>query len=169
MIEFKDIKPEYIRLREDEFNLIRELAHGTYVEVGTFHGGSAVAASRNATQVYTLDIYDWLPLLFSTLPNVHPLKSTASDFSRDVNYGVEKRFEIDTLFIDGSHEYDYVKKDIEALVPLVKTGGLIMFHDYTPWTESQVTRAVNEYIEKYKPEIVREPIEGKNHIIVLRK
>ncbi len=37
---------------------------------------------------------------------------------------------IDTLFIDGDHTYEGVKKDIEAWMPKVKKGGTIIFHDY---------------------------------------
>jgi len=35
----------------------------------------------------------------------------------------------DFLFIDGDHSYGGVKKDFEMYSPLVKKGGLIVFHD----------------------------------------
>jgi len=37
--------------------------------------------------------------------------------------------EVDFLFIDGDHSYEGVKKDFEMYSPLVKSGGLIAFHD----------------------------------------
>lgn len=37
---------------------------------------------------------------------------------------------IDLLFIDADHEYPQVKKDIENYLPLVKSGGIVGFHDY---------------------------------------
>jgi predicted O-methyltransferase YrrM len=36
---------------------------------------------------------------------------------------------IDLLFIDGDHSYEGVKKDWEMYAPLVRPGGLIVFHD----------------------------------------
>jgi cephalosporin hydroxylase len=36
---------------------------------------------------------------------------------------------IDVLFIDGDHTYEGVKADYEAYAPLVRSGGLIAFHD----------------------------------------
>lgn len=39
---------------------------------------------------------------------------------------------IDFLFIDGDHTYDGVKQDFEMYAPLVRTGGVIAFHDVLP-------------------------------------
>lgn len=35
----------------------------------------------------------------------------------------------DFLFIDGDHSYEGVKKDFEMYAPLVRKGGIIIFHD----------------------------------------
>ena len=40
--------------------------------------------------------------------------------------------EIDFLFIDGDHSYEGVKQDFETYSALVRTGGLIAFHDIVP-------------------------------------
>jgi predicted O-methyltransferase YrrM len=37
--------------------------------------------------------------------------------------------QLDYLFIDGDHHYEGVKRDFEMYAPLVRTGGLIAFHD----------------------------------------
>lgn len=37
---------------------------------------------------------------------------------------------LDFVFIDADHRYEYVKKDILAYLPKVKTGGIIAGHDY---------------------------------------
>ena len=39
------------------------------------------------------------------------------------------RHGIDFLFIDGDHHYDAALKDFEMYAPLVKSGGIIGFHD----------------------------------------
>jgi predicted O-methyltransferase YrrM len=41
-------------------------------------------------------------------------------------------YKLDFLFIDGDHSYEGVKKDFEMYSPLVRSGGLIAFHDITP-------------------------------------
>jgi len=51
---------------------------------------------------------------------------------------------IDFLFIDGSHEYEDVKKDLVAWFPKIKQGGLIAGHDYTDDWKS-VKNAVDEF------------------------
>jgi predicted O-methyltransferase YrrM len=39
---------------------------------------------------------------------------------------------VDVLFIDGDHSYDGVRADYETYGPLVRSGGLICFHDVLP-------------------------------------
>ena len=51
---------------------------------------------------------------------------------------------IDFVFIDANHDYDYVKKDIEAWFPKVKTGGVIAGHDYHKHWKG-VVKAVDEF------------------------
>lgn len=52
----------------------------------------------------------------------------------------------DFIFIDGLHEYDQVKKDIENYYPKIKNGGVFSGHDYE-YVED-VKRAVNEFAER---------------------
>jgi hypothetical protein len=49
---------------------------------------------------------------------------------------------LDFVFIDASHEYDDVKKDILSWYPKIKKGGVIAGHDFTIF--EGVERAVNE-------------------------
>lgn len=39
---------------------------------------------------------------------------------------------VDLLLVDASHEYEDIKRDLEAWLPLVRTGGYVWLHDYTP-------------------------------------
>jgi len=43
--------------------------------------------------------------------------------------------EIDFLFIDGDHRYPGVKKDFQLYAPLVRSRGLVVFHDIIPHTK----------------------------------
>jgi predicted O-methyltransferase YrrM len=38
--------------------------------------------------------------------------------------------EVDIVFIDGAHAYEYVKSDTELALSLLKPGGLVVWHDY---------------------------------------
>ena len=130
---------EHSRIQPADFNLIRDTAKGLYVEVGTFHGASAFAAEENADKVWTIDIYDWQPKVYGS--------GTFFFLGTSVDFINTQRQEIDILFIDGSHELDSVQKDIESLTPLVKKGGMIMFHDYKKESHTGVYRAVQEYLK----------------------
>jgi len=49
---------------------------------------------------------------------------------------------LDFVYIDGNHQYEFVKKDIRLWEPKVKGGGLICGHDYQ--MKRKVRRAVDE-------------------------
>lgn len=51
--------------------------------------------------------------------------------------------ELDFVYIDGNHKYDFVKKDIELYSKKIKEGGLISGHDYE---NISVRRAVQELL-----------------------
>jgi len=46
------------------------------------------------------------------------------------------------VFVDGSHAYDYAKKDSDTAMRLVKPGGMVLWHDYGVWPG--VTQALEE-------------------------
>jgi len=72
-----------------------------------------------------------------------------------------KQFEdesLDFVYIDGNHQYEFVKKDLEKYYPKLKKGGIIGGDDYTSSPETELERfgvfkAVNEFFKKLKKEI----------------
>lgn len=58
--------------------------------------------------------------------------------------------DIDFVYIDGNHDYGYVRKDIELYYPKVKKGGVFGGDDYY---KSEVKSAVDEFIIKYGYEL----------------
>jgi len=63
--------------------------------------------------------------------------------------------ELDFVYIDANHEYEYVKKDLISFYPKVKDGGLIAGHDYDEGDEEKngVIQAVNEFFKDRKLEV----------------
>lgn len=53
-----------------------------------------------------------------------------------------KDLEIDSVYIDGNHTYDGVCFDIESWYPMLKPGGIMFGHDYSP-SHLGVMEAVN--------------------------
>lgn len=129
----------------------------TYLEIGAYAGASAILMLHNekVEKVFSIDIG-------------HPIKEktvlkNVSDFFKDDRYHyivgnsannkvkeslLNKTKEVDILFIDGSHEYDYVLKDFENYSPIVSKGGFIVFDDYNCNICTQVKPAVNEIVKK---------------------
>jgi predicted O-methyltransferase YrrM len=57
---------------------------------------------------------------------------------------------VDFLFLDGSHMYEDVKRDFEIYAPMVRQGGLIMFHDILyRYDEGDVPRFWKEIKRNY--------------------
>jgi len=107
-----------------EARVISELARGkTVLEIGTGLGVSTRKLAETAKLVYTVDIDPWVAeAVAPTLPkNVH--------FFRSIDeYGIMAGF--DMAFVDGYHGHDQCLKDIVDVKRLVKSGGLLVFHDY---------------------------------------
>ena len=66
----------------------------------------------------------------------------------DYSYNVVNNFkdnDYDFIYIDGSHTYESVKRDLELYLPKLKKGGIIGGHDYSQiWPG--VIEAVNEVV-----------------------
>lgn len=79
--------------------------------------------------------------------NAFPIRQKSADW---LPFHFEK---IDLLYIDGSHEIEDVQRDLDLWVPLVRSGGLLLGHD---WTNRRVRRVALEFFKrrwKEKPEI----------------
>ena len=61
---------------------------------------------------------------------------------------------IDLLFVDGSHQYEQVKRDLENYWLKVKTGGILLGHDYDAFY-SGVIRAADEVFGKERLTILQ--------------
>jgi len=59
---------------------------------------------------------------------------------------------LDFVYIDGDHTFDEAVQDIIQFVPKVRTGGLVMVHDYCHFRLSGVIQAVDAYTHCHRIE-----------------
>jgi predicted O-methyltransferase YrrM len=127
-------------LPEDVFKLY-ELAHearGPILEIGTFHGRSAVVmalALRDAGNPAPLVSLDVDPEALAVAgeharrkgvgDRIMLVRGTASAFFRAVSGFVPA-----LVFVDGDHSAAGAARDLRALEPHVADGGLLFLHDY---------------------------------------
>lgn len=159
------IAPLQVRSELLEFSrIVREANPRIVLEIGTFSGGTlfvlARACQRNATVIsvdigrtnllrkamfksFAINGGKVIPLMAdSHVPETYGLVSQALRSSK-----------VDLLFIDGDHSYNGVKRDFEMYVPLVRSGGMVAFHDiaeHPPEAQCEVSRFWNELKTRYK-------------------
>lgn len=130
-------------------------------EIGTFDGRTTLNMAANAPDgiVHTLDLPDenidtefaitgdkkFVPstsrkLRFTGRPEEQKIKRLFGD-SATFDFSPYKN-QIDLLFIDGAHTYEYVANDTKKTEGLMRERGIVLWHDYGTW--EGVTRALNE-------------------------
>jgi len=131
-------------------------------EVGVLNGENALNILQNMpniTLLYLIDPYEvYAEYLGDDAREIKGAKDIAlqklAPFQNRIRW-VYKKFEecseqeidqpLDFIYIDGNHAYEFVKKDIELSVRLVKKGGVIGGHDAGA---PSVDKAYREYCEK---------------------
>jgi len=122
---------------------------GKMVEIGSYEGESTelfallfdeVVAVDRWTTYHALDlsgVEKTFDVLLSYYTNIQKIKADSVEASEQFQDG-----ELDFVYIDGSHEYENVKRDILAWKPKIRVGGYIGGHDYSGIPS--VTQAVDE-------------------------
>ena len=134
-----------------------------FVEVGVWKGMSAaymaveIINSGKDIKFDCIDNWEYIDLqteipesayenLYEVfLQNIDPVKHIITPI-RELSWDGAKHYDdnsLDFVFIDAAHDYESVKKDINAWFSKVKKGGIIAGHDYS-WC-ADVNKAVNEF------------------------
>jgi predicted O-methyltransferase YrrM len=151
-------------------NLLKELAPKRSLEIGTNYGGTLLllcALSVPRAKVISIDLPSGpfgggYPLnkipIFRRFPRfgqrLHLLR--ADSHAADTKVQVLRLLEgerLDYLFVDADHTYDGVSRDFQMYAPLVRSGGIIAFHDIVTHTNArrnEVERFWNEIKQKYR-------------------
>ena len=135
-----------------------------FVEIGVWKGGSTAYMGveiYNSGKKIHYDAIDTFEgsgehgvvngLYEEAIKNLRPITDlNMVNIIKGHSLEVVNRYEnetIDFCFIDGSHEYEDVKKDILAYLPKVKKGGILAGHDYDRIWQG-VINAVDEILGK---------------------
>lgn len=171
------IKPLQVHSEFQRFaSVVAGLRPKFVLEIGTCFGGTLFVLSRLADPTATIVSVD-LPggkygggyqSLRVPLYRQFPGKERKLHLIRDNSHTLETQKKVqqilgdnklDLMFIDGDHTYDGVKADFIGYLPLVRTGGMIAFHDIADHPKDascEVWRFWNEIKGQYRHEEIIE-------------
>lgn len=173
--------PEHSKEILSRLELNKEL---TGVEIGVKHGINAYALLKSHSKLYLHLIDPWnSPEITYRTDEAYPRRWSKSQSKWDRIYRkVIRKLKfakhrvtihrmlsaeaasnnlfskpLDFVFIDGNHNYEAVKKDIEMWAPKIREGGWLCGHDYNTRKDKTgeygVKRAVDEWAAKHDKEI----------------
>ena len=145
-------------------SMVDKYNDAVFVEVGSWKGRSScymgveIINSGKNIKLYCVDTWNGdfgtdrsqriidNELYLEFIKNISPILKVVEPVRKDsleaaLSFSDES---LDFVFIDATHNYECVKKDIAAWYPKVKKGGTLAGHDYSDsWPE--VRRAVDEW------------------------
>jgi Methyltransferase domain len=138
--------PERVML----YSLIFALQPQNCLEIGTFRGGSTaiICGAMDDTGCGKLACVDpkpqVAPELWSQIKHrCRMFQGASPDILLDV--ARQTGVEFDIAFIDANHAYDFVRRDIEAVLPLLTSEAYLLFHDaHYPDVRRAVDAAIME-------------------------
>lgn len=143
-------------------------------EIGTFDGGTTVNLAANTSEdavVYTADLPDSFDDFKLKISSVSDNKSEHNNVGVQYKNSafidrIKQIFEdsasidysklnppYDLFFIDGCHDYTYVKADTENALKYTRKGGVIIWHDYGMIKD--VSDYVDEIADKHNIRVIR--------------
>jgi predicted O-methyltransferase YrrM len=122
----------------DMINQLGDTKEMTMIEIGAYIGESTSIFAENFKKVISIDphlnyqemsedfnvVKDVYLKTISKYDNIAYINKTSDDALSHINENVN------FVYIDGLHQYEQVKKDINNYKPLIKSGGFIGGHDY---------------------------------------
>lgn len=128
---------------------LADSTRGKVIAVDTFFGSDEPEHHR----ILDAQPEDWLLKEFKKnlaehiiTGKVEVCQNTSLDAAKYLNFAGEK---FDMIFIDAAHDYESVKADILAWMPLLAPGGLLCGHDFKG-AATGVQRAVEELVPDFK-------------------
>ena len=117
-------------------SLVKDLNPQNILEIGSEKGGTAyfwnrICGAEGAPgKLVCVDVANNFRMTLG-LPDSEFVFLEGNSHSPEIYTAVMEQFPngIDFLFLDGDHWYEGVKEDFEKFSPLVRSGGIIAFHD----------------------------------------
>lgn len=125
-----------------------------YMEIGGFHGASAMIARdviRDDINVYSIEILPCFRL--KDWEGIIPIQGDSSEIVKAWTRP------IGVLFIDGNHEHALL--DFNEWERFVVPGGIILFHDYAKHSPT-VIKDCEEIVKKWNYEVLFRPVFGES-------
>ena len=163
------------------FELVSAIGVQNALEIGTCAGGTLFMTCRVAqpdATIVSVDLpggrfgggYAWLrkpayQRFARDRQDLHLLRKDSHEHQTlNLVQTLFKDKPLDFLFIDGDHTYNGVRADFEMYAPLVRSGGIIAFHDVVKHPQHlgcEVERFWNEIKHSYRnTEIIKNPLQG---------
>jgi predicted O-methyltransferase YrrM len=157
--------------------IIAELKPSLALEIGTARGGTLCVISRlsrTSATIISVDLpgglfgggYRWFRIpIYKSFPvldqKLHLIRGDSHDqaIQSRVREEIGKDRKLDLLFIDGDHSYQGVRADFDSYRSLVRSGGIIAFHDiaeHPKETGCEVARLWQEVKTQYRHEEIIE-------------
>lgn len=141
--EFEELLKEFVKIKPKKFIEIGSLYGWTLQHFIHYAEEESTALSIDLPVRYFVGPHDWrVEKQENNYKNVWPLWAKAkrcrlhlipsSSHKQETLVSTKAIFNnelIDFLFIDGDHSYQGVKMDYDMYSPLVRSGGIIAFHD----------------------------------------
>jgi len=144
-------------------NFIKEKIGLVGVEIGIYKGENTknIFESLPIKKLYLVDpyeVYEGYPEQPTPLKDAEIISSYRLSKYKDKSHFIKLKAsdavhlipdDLDFVYIDGNHKYEYVKQDIENYYPKLKIGGILAGHDFRakPYEEG-VEKAVEEFVRK---------------------
>lgn len=128
---------------------------GNFLEIGCYKGKSTacmanlILMSKKDVKIHVIDTFagddncGFDDIYDQFMANIKPYSHIIGSVRRGTSYHMsqDNADYFDAIYIDASHKYDDVLRDIDSWLPFVTLGGCMGGHDYN-W--SSVHKAVNE-------------------------
>lgn len=141
--------------------LVTSIAAKTVIELGVNTGESTIAlleaVEATQGQLYSVDI-QLLPATKAMLENYGLMGRWNFTLQDDLEYvktwPADKK--ADLIFIDTSHTFDHTTNEIAAYEPILRPGGIMVFHDTVSFHDG-VQKPINDFLKKHGCHYERKP------------
>jgi len=138
-------------------NLLAKSKSGTFVEIGSYLGASAIAITdginnKPNSKLYCIDTWKNDAMTEGQRDTYHIFEKNIIKYkdkiipcrglSKDMSQKVSGK--VNLLFIDGDHSYEGVKTDVQYWFPKLDDEAIVIFHD-SGWAEG-VQRIIKEEV-----------------------